>query len=118
MQAQYLPGRGELSALIKQNHYRREVEGRSRSVVQDYGCDREREEKLGWESRAEEVGFEVLPKRCNRGTISYMERVPKYILRLDDLLGNGTNSKDATELRRFDLSFTLHPVQPAVIGVW
>ena len=39
----------------------------------------EREEKLSWEARAEEVGFEVLPKRCNRGTISYMkgERVPK-----------------------------------------
>ena len=33
-----------------------------------------REEKLGWEARAEEVSFEVLPKRCNRGTISYMER--------------------------------------------
>ena len=38
-----------------------------------------REEKLGWEARAEEASFEVLPKRCNRGTISYMEkeRVPK-----------------------------------------
>ena len=37
-----------------------------------------REEKLSWEARAEEVSFEVLPKRCNRGTISYMkgERVP------------------------------------------
>ena len=33
-----------------------------------------REEKLSWEARAEEVGFEVLPKRCKRGTISYMER--------------------------------------------
>ena len=38
-----------------------------------------REEKLSWEARAEEVSFEVLPKICNRGTISYMEseRVPK-----------------------------------------
>ena len=38
-----------------------------------------REGRLSWEARAEEVSFEVLPKRCNRGTISYMERkrVPK-----------------------------------------
>ena len=38
-----------------------------------------REEKLSWEARAEEVGFEVLPKRCNRGSVSYMkgEIVPK-----------------------------------------
>ena len=38
-----------------------------------------REGKLRWESRAEEVRFEVLLKRCNRGTISYKERerVPK-----------------------------------------
>ena len=38
-----------------------------------------REGKLSWEARAEEVSFEVLPKRCNRGSISYMERerVPK-----------------------------------------
>ena len=38
-----------------------------------------REGRLSWEARAEEVGFEVLPKRCNRGSISYMkgERVPK-----------------------------------------
>ena len=38
-----------------------------------------REEKLSWEAGAVEVGFEVLPKRCNRGTISYMKgkRVPK-----------------------------------------
>ena len=33
-----------------------------------------REGRLSWEARAEEVSFEVLPKRCNRGTISYMER--------------------------------------------
>ena len=38
-----------------------------------------REGKLSWEARAEKVSFEVLPKRCNRRTISYMERkeVPK-----------------------------------------
>ena len=38
-----------------------------------------REEKPSWEARAEEVGFEVPPKRCNGGTISYMkgERVPR-----------------------------------------
>ena len=35
--------------------------------------------KLSWETRAEEVGFEVFSKRCDRGTVSYMkgERVPK-----------------------------------------
>ena len=62
-----------MSALIKQKHYHMEVEGRSRSVIQDCGCDRE-EGRLSWEVKAEEVSFEVLPKRCNRGTISYMER--------------------------------------------
>ena len=38
-----------------------------------------REGKLSWEDRAEEVSFEVLPKRCNRRTVSYIERerVPK-----------------------------------------
>ena len=38
-----------------------------------------REERLNWEARAKEVSFKVSPKRCNRGTISYMERerVPK-----------------------------------------
>ena len=30
-----------------------------------------REGELSWEARAEEVRFELLPKRCNRGTISY-----------------------------------------------
>ena len=36
------PTKGELSALIKQNPYHRErVEGRSRSVIQDCGCDQE-----------------------------------------------------------------------------
>ena len=33
-----------------------------------------REGRLSWKARAKEVSFEVLPKRCNRGTISYMER--------------------------------------------
>ena len=67
MQAQYLPHNGELSALIKQNHFRMKVEGHSRSVIQDCGCV------------LREVSFKVLPKRCNRRTISYMERerVPK-----------------------------------------
>ena len=32
-----------------------------------------REERLSLEARAE-VSFKVLPKRCNRGAISYMER--------------------------------------------
>ena len=38
-----------------------------------------REGKLSWEARSEEASFAVLPKRCNGGTISYMERerVPK-----------------------------------------
>ena len=47
------------------------------SVIQDCGCDQEGR-KLSWETRAEKVGLEVLPKRCNRGTVSYMkgERVP------------------------------------------
>ena len=48
------------------------VEGCSRSVIQDCGCDQEGK-KLSWETRAEEVGFEVLPKICNRGTVSYMK---------------------------------------------
>ena len=33
-----------------------------------------RNERLSWEARAEEVSVKVLPKRCKRGTISYMER--------------------------------------------
>ena len=48
------------------------VKGRSRSLIQDCGCDQEAR-KLSWETRAEEVGFEVLPKRYNRGTVSYMK---------------------------------------------
>ena len=33
-----------------------------------------REERLSWEARAEEVSIKVLPKKCNSGTVSYMER--------------------------------------------
>ena len=38
-----------------------------------------REEKLSKEARAKEVSFKVFPKRCDRRTISYVERegVPK-----------------------------------------
>ena len=32
-----------------------------------------RREELSWETRVEEVGFEVFPKRCDRGTASYLE---------------------------------------------
>ena len=46
--------------------------GHSRLVIPDCGCDQEGR-KLSWETRAEEVGFEVLPKRCNRGTVSCMK---------------------------------------------
>ena len=75
---QYLPHKGELSALINKIIIIRRIEGRSRSVIQECGCDQEGR-KLSWETRAEEVGFEVLPKRCNRGTVSYIkgERAPK-----------------------------------------
>ena len=53
--------------------------GCSRLVIQDCGCDQE-VRKLSWETRVEEVGFEVLPKRCKQRDCSYMkeERVPKY----------------------------------------
>ena len=54
------------------------IEGHSRSVIQDCGCDQEGR-KLSWETKVEEVGFVMLPKRCNRGTVSYIkgERVPE-----------------------------------------
>ena len=54
------------------------VEGRSGSVIQSCGCDQEGR-RLSWETRVEEVGFQVFPKICNRGTVSYMkgETVPK-----------------------------------------
>ena len=54
------------------------VEGHSGSVIQNFGCDQEGR-KLSWETRVEEVAFEVFPKRCNRGTVFHMkgERVPK-----------------------------------------
>ena len=48
------------------------VKGLSRSVIQDCGCDKEGR-KLSWETRTEDVGFKLLPKRCNRGTVSYMK---------------------------------------------
>ena len=53
------------------------VEGCSGSVIQNFGCDQEG--RLSWEIRVEEVGFEVFPKRCDSGTVSYLEgeRVPK-----------------------------------------
>ena len=53
-------------------------EGHLGSVVQNFGCDQEGR-RLSWETRVEEVGFEVCPKRYNRGTVSYLEgeRVPK-----------------------------------------
>ena len=40
---------------------------------------RPRGKRLSWEARVEKVGFEVFPERCDRGTVSYMERerVPK-----------------------------------------
>ena len=74
---QYLPHKAQCANLNKIIIIGR-VQWRSRSVIQDCGCDQEGI-KLSWETRAEEVGFEVLPKRCNRGTVSYMkgERVPK-----------------------------------------
>ena len=56
----------------------RRVEGRSRSVYQVCGWDREGT-RLSWEARVEKVRFEVFPERCDRGTVSYLEgeRVPK-----------------------------------------
>ena len=51
---------------------------RSESVIQNCQCD-QKGRRLSWETRVEEVGFEVFPKRCDRGTVSYLEgeRVPK-----------------------------------------
>ena len=53
----------------------RGVQGRQSRIVDVTG----RKERLSWEARAEEVSFNVFPKRYNRGTIFYMERerVPK-----------------------------------------
>ena len=42
------------------------VEGRSRSVILDCGCDREGR-KLSWEARAEEVSFEGFLKDATEG---------------------------------------------------
>ena len=71
---QYLPHKGEFSELVKQKSF---IIGRvkrcSGSVIQSCGCDQEWR-RLSWETRVEEVGFEVFPKRCDRGTVSYLER--------------------------------------------
>ena len=47
-------------------------------MIRSCGCDQEGR-RLSWETGNEEVGFEVLPERCDRGAISYLEgeRVPK-----------------------------------------
>ena len=50
----------------------KKVKGRSRSVIQSCGCDQEGR-KLSWKTRIKEVGFEVFPGRCDRGTIYYLE---------------------------------------------
>ena len=76
---QYFPHKGELSALVKQKSFIiGRVEGHSGLVIQNCGCDQEGR-RLSWETRVEEVGFEVFPKRRDTGTVSYMEgeRVPK-----------------------------------------
>ena len=58
--------------LVKQNSFiLGRVKGRSGSVVQNRGCDQE-DRRPSWETRVKEVGFEVLPKRCDRGTV-YLE---------------------------------------------
>ena len=48
----------------------RRVEKLSRSVIWSCGSD---QEGRSWETGIEEVGFEVLPERCNKGAISYLE---------------------------------------------
>ena len=69
MQAQYLPHNEELSALIKQSHYHMEVEGHSKSIIQDCRCD--------WEGRK---------------TYRFSINAKKY-LRLDKILSDkGTKS--------------------------
>ena len=47
-------------------------------VSQSCGCDQEGR-RLSWETGIKEMGFEVFPERCDRGTISYLEGegVPK-----------------------------------------
>ena len=56
----------------------RRIEGRSRLVIQSCVCDQEGR-ILSWETGIEEVGFEVFPERCNRGSVSYLkgEGVPR-----------------------------------------
>ena len=43
-------------------------------MVRSCGCDQEGR-RLSWEAGIEEVGVEVFPKRCDRGSISYVERI-------------------------------------------
>ena len=76
---QYRAYKGELSALVKQTSFIiGRVEGRSGSIVQNCGCDQEGR-RQSWETSVEELDFKVFPKRCDRGTVSYLEgeRVPK-----------------------------------------
>ena len=64
--------------LVKKSFIIGRVEGHSGSVIQN--CVRDLEgRRLSWETRVEEVDFEVFPKRCDGGTVSYLEveRVPK-----------------------------------------
>ena len=46
--------------------------------MQSCGCD-QKGRKLSWETGTEEVGFGVIPERCDKGAISYLEgeEVPK-----------------------------------------
>ena len=79
MQAQYLPHKGEFGALVKQKSFIiGRVERHSGSVIQNCGYDQEGR-KLSWETRVEEVGFEVFPNRCDSESVFYLEgeRVPK-----------------------------------------
>ena len=49
------------------------VEGHSRPVIQDFGCAQEGR-KLSWETRVEEIGFEVLPEFQRTGQYGQMWR--------------------------------------------
>ena len=50
----------------------RRIEGHSRSVIRSCGCNQEGR-RLSWETRIDEVGFEVFPDRCDRGAIFIWE---------------------------------------------
>ena len=71
------PQKGTQCAKLTKIIIIRRVEGRSKSEIQSCGDQEGR--KLSWETGIKEVGFEVFPERCDRGTISYWEgeRVPK-----------------------------------------